>query len=136
MKTFTITEVAAGWVTAKLISEQGCKTVVGSYTPNDAIRDLADAVASLATISTARCSWNQEPGEAVWEFTRTKAVIEVAVKSNHQSFECTFPWPRFCDDVLDALQTLRSTVGTTAYECEWRHPFPVEACKKLQDAIG
>lgn len=135
METFTISQVRAGWVTAQLHCEKGCKTVVGSYTPNDAIRDFADAVASLATISSARCSWNQEPDEAKWEFTRREAVIKVAIHSNRQSFECTFPWPSFGADVLGALLMLRSTLGTITYEREWRYPFPVEACKKLEEAI-
>lgn len=130
-----ISEVRAGWVTAQLNCEQGSRTIVGSYTPNDAIRDFVDAVASLATIPNARCSWNQEPGEATWEFTRIEAVIKVAVQSDQQYFECTFPWSRFGADVLDALRALLSTMGTTTYEREWRYPFPVEACEKLENGI-
>lgn len=135
MRTFTISEVRAGWVTAQVHSAQGSKTIVGSYTPNDAIRGLAGAVSSLATISNARRRWNQEPGETKWEFTRSADLVKVAVQSNQQFFECTFPWPRFGADVLDALRTLRSTMGTATYEHEWHYPFPTEACKKLEDAI-
>ena len=65
MSTFAFTEIRAGWVVVQLRLEQGPRTVAGSYTPNDAIRDFVDAVASLATAESASCSWNQEPEEVI-----------------------------------------------------------------------
>jgi hypothetical protein len=135
LRTFTISEVRAGWIIAQLHSERGTYVVTGSYTPNDAIRDFADAVASLATIVTERCGWSQGPSEAKWEFTRTGAIVDVAVQFDDGRIECTFPWPRFATDVLDALESLQADGGVAEYEREWRRQFPHGACRKLEDAV-
>jgi hypothetical protein len=59
----------------------------------------------------------------------------VAVHSPEHPLECDFEWLRFASDVLAAVQTIRSRIGESGYEREWGHPFPKEACQKLQKAI-
>src|ERR1700739_3307694 len=98
MSTFAITEIRAGWVTTQLRSMQGPLIVVGSYAPNDAIRDFVDAVASLATTSSATCTWHQEPDDLRWHFVRTHDHIDVLASSPRRSVECSFEWPRFASD--------------------------------------
>jgi DNA-binding LacI/PurR family transcriptional regulator len=61
---------------------------------------------------------------------RWKGLLSVA-----QKVECGFEWPRFASDVLTAMQTIRATLGESGYQQEWRHPFPKEACLKLEKAI-
>ena len=144
MKTFRFSGIHAGWVTARVGSKSDSKSFVGSYVPPDAIRDLADAVASLGAISTATCRWFQEPKEIEWRFTRSEESVRVTVLScpgrngpaTQQIFEGVFGWPRFGVDVLDALLELQSTFGLPGYEREWRHPFPAEACQKLANTVG
>ena len=135
----------AGWVTARVGSQSDSQSFVGSYVPADAIRDLADAIASLGTTSTAKCRWFQEPEEIEWRFTRSEGSVQVTVLSSCEGsalaarqplFQGVFEWPRFGAEMLDALLELRSTFGLAGYEREWRHPFPAEACQKLEDAIG
>jgi len=144
MKTFTFNGVRAGWVTARVGSQGDYQSFVGSYVLGDAIRDLADNIASLGTISTATCRWFQEPEEIEWRFTRSDNSVKVTVLSccernappAQQLFEGVFEWPRFGADVLEALLELRSTFGLPGYECEWRHPFPAEACQKLEITVA
>src|SRR5215470_9989947 len=128
MTTFAISNIRAGWVTAHLRSEHGSRTVVGSYTPSDSIRDFVDAVASLATTTSAKCSWNQEPEEVTWLFMRSGTEIRVIVTSKQPAFEVQFLWSRFAADVSTAMQTIKSNMGVGEYEREWRYPFPEEAC--------
>lgn len=135
MSMFTITDIHAGWVAIRLSTKLGPRTVVGSYTPNDAIRDFVDAVAGLATASSATCTWNQEPGDSKWHFVRAKDHIEILIRSPQHPVECDFQWSQFASDVLASMQTIRSTIGESGYEMEWRHPFPKEACLKLEKAI-
>ena len=135
MNAFAITEIDAGWVAAQLHTALGLRTVGGSYTPNDAIRDFVNSVASLATADSATCSWHQEPGDVTWQFARTKARITVTIHSPQHSAECCFQWLCFASDVPTTMKVVLSTVGEGAYEREWRHPFPKEACEKLERAI-
>ena len=145
MNTFTFSEIRAGWVTARVGSQCDSQSIVGSYVPADAIRDFADAVASLGTISTATCRWFQEPEEIEWRFRCSENCVKVTVLScgrrnapedQKQLFEGIFEWPRFGADVLEALLELRSALGLPGYEREWRHPFPDEACQKLESTIA
>ena len=120
---------------AQLESKEGPRIIVGSYTPNDAIRDFVDAIASLATATTATCQWHQGPGIVTWRFIRTTHHIQVTIDSPESSAEYDFRWIRFASDVLAAMQTIRSSMGESAYEREWLHPFPRCACEKLEKAI-
>jgi hypothetical protein len=138
-RSFTFTSIRAGWVDAEITISSGVQTVDGSYL-SDAIRDFADALASLATAQTATCRWHQEPGELEWSFNRSGDDLVIAASlllhgDRQPCFECPSRYHDFCRDVLVSLHDLRNSLGLLGYEKEWGYPFPVEAALKLENAI-
>ncbi len=133
----------AGWAYVDL---EGCGPtlrVTGSYI-TDCLRDLVDAIQSLATTSAAKCVWEQEPGRAAWHFRRTGDQIEVTVTYSDADdideedieFRHVDDWHRFGDRVLSEFNKVLQEMGPDSFETEWRYPFPFEACKKLENALN
>lgn len=138
-RSFTFTKIKAGWVDAEVRTSNDTQVVDAGYL-SDAIRDFADALASLATAPSATCKWEEEPGELEWAFNRTGDHLAVAVAFLYQGdrkplFECSFRYRSFCRDVLDSLNDLKNALGLQGYEEEWGYPFPAEASRKLEKAI-
>jgi hypothetical protein len=138
-RSFKFTKIKAGWVDAEVRTSSDTQTVDASYL-TDAIRDFADALASLATARAATCKWEQEPGELEWAFNRSGDHLTVVVALLYHSdrkpcFDCSFRYRSFCGDVLDSLNDLKNTMGLRGYEEEWGYPFPVEAHRKLEKAM-
>ena len=136
---FKFTNVSAGWVDAEIRTSGESHMVDASYL-TDAIRDFADALASLATIQAATCRWEQEPGELEWAFSRSGSRLEVTVSyllggDRKPCFECTFPYRSFCTDVLDSLYDLKNGLGLPGFKKEWGYAFPAEASSKLERAV-
>lgn len=136
---FTFTNIKAGWIDAEILASNGVQAVDASYL-TDAIRDFADALASLVTAPTATCRWEQEPGELEWEFIRSGDHLAVKVSlllsgDRQPRFECFFRYRSFCKDVLDSLHDLKDALGLPAFAKAWGYPFPAEASRKLENAI-
>ena len=83
-----------------------------------------------------------------WEFLRSKRNVEVQViyfsgvripgrhgPDGSTVFKAAAEWLDFATKILRALATVRNSMGIDGYEREWRHPFPQEACDKLESAI-
>jgi hypothetical protein len=139
-RSFTFTNIKAGWIDAEIRTSGGVQAVDASYL-SDAIRDFADALASLVTAPTATCRWEQEPGELEWNFTKsgdhlTVTVLLLLSGNRHPCFECSFRYRSFCKDMLDSLHDLKDAIGLPAFEKEWGYPFPAEASRKLENAIA
>jgi hypothetical protein len=137
---FTFTRVHAGWVGAEVRTPSDVQAVDASYL-SDAIRDFADAVASLVTAPTATCIWEQEPGELEWHFSRSGDQLTVSVSlllhgSRQPLFTRPLQYCSFCRDVLDSMHRLKNSLGPAEFEKEWGYPFPDEAALKLQRAIA
>ena len=139
IRSFTFTNIEAGWVDAEVRTSGDVHAVDASYL-SDAIRDFADALASLATAPTATCRWEQEPGELEWNFSRSGDHLTVTVSllrgDREPCFECAFLYRSFCRDVLDSLHDLKNVLGLPGFEKKWRYPFPAEAVRKLENAIA
>jgi hypothetical protein len=148
MVRFALTQIEAGWAHANLSTDGVELTLIASYTPTDAIRDFVDAVASLKSVASAHCSWFQEPGEMHWQFLRSKDSVTVEIiryagvlipsrygPDGTTVFKADTQWLDFSEQVLAAMRTARASLGIDGYNREWRHPFPQEACDKLNKAI-
>ena len=83
-----------------------------------------------------------------WQFVRSKRNVAVEVirfsdvrmpnrhgPDGSTVFKAEAEWLDFAKQVLGALITVRGSLGIDVYEREWRHPFPLEACEKLESAI-
>ena len=139
LRRFTFTDIRAGWVDAEIRTSSDVRAVDASYL-TDAIRDFADAVASLVFAPTATCRWEQEPGELEWDFNRSGNHLTVAVSfllrgDRQPLFVCSFQYHSFCRDVLDSLFRLKSALGLAEFEKEWGYPFPAEAALKCEQIL-
>ena len=139
-RSFTFTNIRAGWVDVEVWTSSGAQVIDGSYL-TDAIRDFVDALASLATTPTATCRWEQEPGELEWAFNRSGDHLTVTgsflnCDNKQPGFECSFRYRSFCRDVQDSLNGLKNAMGLPGFEKEWGYPFPTEALRKLENAIA
>jgi len=145
---FNLSQPNAGWVQATVSDDNEELTVSGSYTPLDVIRNFIDTVASLKTVASGHCCWFQEPGEMHWQFLRSKdrVVVEVIrfagvlMPKRHgpdgvSEFRTETQWLEFARQVLGSTLKIRDSLGVHGYSREWRHPFPGEACEKLDKAI-
>lgn len=143
MLRFDLSQLHAGWVQATVSCNSEELTVRASYTPTDAIRDFVDAVASLKSVASAHCCWFQEPGEMHWQFLRSKDRVTVEIirfAGRHgpdgvSVFKAEAQWVEFAEQVFGSMLTARDSLGVDGYNREWRHPFPKEACDKLDKAI-
>jgi hypothetical protein len=143
MLRFDLSQPRAGWAQATIIQHNDELSVSASYTPIDTIRDFVDAVASLKTASSAHCCWFQEPGEMHWQFLRSgdSIVVEIIRFAGKHApdgatlFRAETRWVDFAAQVVASMHKMRDSLGVDGYEREWRHPFPVEACEKLDKAV-
>ena len=143
MLRFDLSQPHAGWAQATIIHDSDELSVSASYTPRDAIHDFVDAVASLKTAASAHCCWFQEPGEMHWQFLRSKDSIVVEIirfggkhaPDGMTLFRAETRWVDFATQVLASMLKVRDSLGVDGYEREWRHPFPLEACEKLHNAV-
>jgi hypothetical protein len=143
MLRFDLSQPRAGWAQATIIHDSDELRVSASYTPIDTIRDFVDSVASLKTAASAHCCWFQEPGEIHWQFLRSKDSIVVEIirfagkhaQDGVSLFRAETRWVDFATQVLASMLKVRDSLGVDGYEREWRHPFPLEACEKLHEAV-
>jgi len=83
-----------------------------------------------------------------WQFLRSKSRVVVEVlRFDHvlfpgrhgpggvTVFKAETEWLDFARQVLGAMLKVRGSLGIDGYNREWGHPFPQEACDKLEDGI-
>lgn len=71
--------VHMGWAEARISDGTQSTTPTASYL-RDALGDLLEAVGVLLEgAKTARCSWEEEPGEYRWVYNRRGADIELCI---------------------------------------------------------
>ena len=126
----------AGWVHVELEGKGVSFGVTGSYL-SDCLRDLVDTIQSLATAKSATCTWEQEPGVIIWSLGVKGDEVELTLTDGQSQilFREAEEWARFGVRVLAAFDKLLAETGAERYESDWHHPFPVEAVRKLRNAL-
>jgi hypothetical protein len=137
----------SGWADATLTIGERTATLSASYL-GDALGELLDALVSLTRGSThARASWDQEPGEYRWVFSRRDQQVRVQVlylpewrgvadASDDQGEVvldgvCTLT--ALSEAVTNAAQRVLDRYGEAGYRAKWvQHDFPVAALRELK----
>jgi hypothetical protein len=83
-----------------------------------------------------------------WQFLRSKDRVTVEIirfagvlmprrhgPDGVSVFRAETQWVEFARQVLGSMLKARDSLGADGYNREWRHPFPKEACEKLDKAI-
>jgi hypothetical protein len=137
-----------GCIEARLSSPE--QEVFVSATPlSDAPADLTRAILLLLEGSPeARCSWQEEPGEYRWLFTRQGGVVRLTVLDFPDAFsrqddlrgeclfmgECELQW--FASRLQQQFHYFLATLGAEDYQREWRYPFPAAELHRLQELLS
>lgn len=129
----------AGWAEASISGGEASATLRASYL-GDALGDLLEAVGVLLEGATgARCSWEDEPGEYRWIFSRRGEDVHVQVLGFEDSYlrkpdaagtvvyESTLPLLGLAVAMADGAQAVLDEHGADGYMAKWiGHPFPTE----------
>jgi hypothetical protein len=136
----------SGWAYARLTDADKEVVLTGSYSPNDAICELVEAVERLETSPSTECCWSQGPGELHWNLRRQGSDLEIEILQFDGGFrqhwrepECIFngrtKWLTFARQLLSSLESIRVSLGSDGYEREWRSPFPSRELERLRATI-
>jgi hypothetical protein len=137
-----------GWMEAKLTSPE--QEIFVSATPlSDAPAELARAILLLLEGSSeARCSWQEEPGEYRWLFTRQGGAVRLTLLGFLDPFsrlddshgeclfqgECDLRW--FASRLQQQFHYFLATVGEEGFQREWRYPFPALELRRLEEFLS
>ena len=127
-----------GWAVA-VVANRGSEIAIRASYLSDALRDFVDAVQSLFATETAKCVWEEEPGQFCWNFRRAgfRCLVEVFQNNEDQAiFSADDDLLHFSSEVENALQKLLDEWGEDRYFKQWGYAFPKEAHQKLRQAIG
>jgi len=128
-----------GWSECDLRSDEMLATISASYL-SDALGDLARAVLALVQgEGESRCSFEEEPGEYRWIFTRTdgEAGVDLHILSFNDAFArlpdergdevftAATTMPELVRALVAALDEVREEHGLDGYRAKWvEHYFP------------
>ena len=140
-----------GWSECDLASEEMSVTISASYM-SDALGDLSRAVLELVQgEGESRCSFEEEPGEYRWIFTRTdgEAGVDLHILWFNDAFEkqpdergkevfaAATTMPELVRALVAALDEVRDSHGVEGYRERWvEHDFPEDEHAALAAAAG
>lgn len=146
---FTYELVGVGWASATLGDGQTEIKIRASYLA-DALGDLLEAVGTLLEgAASARCGWEEEPGEWRWIFSRRGDDVLLMILGLPDNF------PPLPDEegtevltVREPLESIATTISETAQQVlnrygeeEYRRiwvdaPFPTGQLHRVQEALA
>ncbi len=136
----------SGWADADISEGSGTITVSASYT-TEALGDFLSAVTAALTSGAGECSWDGEPQESRWQFSRTGNTIRVRLlkfddiyrhvpeSEGRLLFDATDEVLVFAAEVDNAARAVLHKYGEAEYLRRWASPFPMEQLKLLVDTI-
>jgi hypothetical protein len=138
-----------GWAEATLVDVAGTATVPASYLV-DTLGVLLGAVAALLSGATdARCSWELEPGEYRWLFTRAGTSARLRVLRFDDAyppepdelgvvvFETIALLADMAAAFADGAQAVLDEHGAAGYIDRWvEHPFPVAELDSIRARLA
>lgn len=138
-----------GWGEATL-SAGDVRVVLPSSYLCDVLDDLLQALrALLEGASEARCSWELEPGEYRWLFSRDGDAMSLRILAFSDSwpiqadedgevlFRVVGPLAALATDVTAGIADVLATYGEADYKRQWiNYPFPTEALNAVQGLLS
>lgn len=145
---FTYRVTGNGWSRARIADDETWAELSASYL-SDALGDLLEAVGLiLEGAAEARCSWQEEPGEYRWIFTREGPDVrlrildfadQVLVQPDNEgrlAFETVQPAAVMASAIADGAEAVLSEMGESAYLAEWIDaPFPTAHLGMIRERL-
>lgn len=146
---FSYTLTGRGWGEA-VISDNGNSVEIGASYLTDVLAVLLDAVLSLLDGSTtASCSWETEPGEWRWLFTRQNGDVDVRIlgfddfykhrpdSEGQLKFETHDSLDSLADAISSGCAAVLEEYGESGFKELWiEHDFPKERLRLIQSRLG
>jgi hypothetical protein len=139
----------AGWSECRITHGAMNVMVTASYL-GDALGDLASATVNLLEAhATARCSFDEEPGEFRWVFEVVSGNLHVRVlefpelwsnapdEQGNEIFCSTCTVREFAEAVHKAMQVVLAKHGLKGYKSNWvQHDFPLKAFQQIESKLS
>jgi len=146
---FSFEIVGTGWAWASVGEGDSEVELTASYL-SDALGDLLEAIGSLLEGGdAARCSWEEEPGEYRWVFTRDGAEVHLSIlvfpdnfppmrdDEGVEIFRISEPLIDLAASVGDAAQRVLDDYGEAEYLRRWvEAPFPTAHLKMIREMLA
>jgi hypothetical protein len=146
---FSYTLTGRGWGKA-FISDSEDSVEIGASYLTDVLAVLLDAVLSLLDGSpTARCSWETEPGEWRWLFTRQNGDVYVRIlgfddfykhrpdSEGQLKFETHDSLDGLANAIASGCAAVLKEYGESGFKELWiEHDFPKEKLRHIQSLLG
>ncbi len=140
--------VGVGWARASLGEGDSKVELTASYL-GDALGDLLEAIGVLLEGGTsARCSWEEEPGEYRWVFTRDGHNVRLVILALSDNFppmpdedgveiyRTSEPLVDLARSVADAAQRVLDQYGEAEYLRRWVDaPFPTAHLQMIREML-
>jgi hypothetical protein len=137
-----------GWSECRLVSSRAEVTITASYL-TDALGNLAAAALELLNgASSARCSFDEEPGEYRWVLDAAEGSLLVRVLEFQELwsdapdtegtvvFRCSCTVLTFGTAVYEALSRVLAKEGMAGYKSKWvEHAFPLDAFRQIEAVL-
>jgi hypothetical protein len=140
--------VGVGWARASAGDADSKVELTASYL-GDALGDLLEAIGILLEGGTAaRCSWEEEPGEYRWIFTRDGDEVRLVILALPDNFppmpdedgvevyRTTEPLVDLATSIADAAQRVLDQYGEAEYLRWWIDaPFPTAHLQMIREML-
>lgn len=142
---FSYRLVGTGWAEARIADDETWASLTASYL-SDALGNLLEAVGVLLEgADAASCSWDEEPGEYRWLFTRAGESVHLRIlalpdqfppqpdSAGTVVFETTQPLPVVAAAVAQGAADVLAEHGEKKYLELWvDDPFPTDTLRLVQ----
>jgi hypothetical protein len=146
---FSYQLTGAGWSSAQLDSGDVTVSLSASYL-SDALRHLVEAVALVAEgVSSSRCSWDEEPGEFRWLFTRDNQSVRIVIlvfdelwgnepdERGRVIFDEAVAVQELARGILRGADDVLAQMTVEQYREKWiEHDYPTDAVERLRTALN
>lgn len=138
-----------GWAEATIGVGEQSATITASYL-EDALGDLLSAVRELLEgADSARCSWEEEPGEFRWVFERSADAVRTRILAfddlysllpddrGRITFDATLPLSELARAIAHEARAVLVQHGRRGYQSEWvEHSFPTSHLSMIEALIA
>jgi hypothetical protein len=146
---FSYRLTGTGWAEARIADDSAWVTLTASYL-EDALGVLLEAVGVLLEGAvTARCSWEEEPGEYRWIFDRSDTEVDLRVlafgdvysrdpdEKGVLVFRTLQPLAVLSTAIADGAQSVLDEYGEEEYLRRWvDHPFPTAHLALIKERLA
>ena len=136
-----------GWIHVRINHAEQELEMDASYVPFDSVKNLAEAVSMMLKGGPeAIVTWNEEPTETEFRFTRNGEQVSLAIlrfpnsRRSAGNGKCVMELQasalHICTAIWRALRRLQADLPSAEYKVGWGHRFPEEELEEIGQMIN